>query len=168
VRPEIATELTPSGGPADSRHGRFIQRGRNAKDGHMAQYGQGIGFNSRTFDGGLAGYISRHRTENGTMAAVAAIGLLVAVGVYAAVKAPGVAGLIVVGAGALFLMARAALSSRQAGAAGGPERITKAIVEATARLRYDVSCPHCTAGMCVPVGESTECPECACPVTLAA
>jgi hypothetical protein len=134
----------------------------------MAQYGQGIGFNSRTYDGGLAGYIARHRTENGTMAAVAALGVLIAVGVYAAVKAPGVAGLIVVGAGALFLMARSALSARQTGATGRPERVVKSVVEAADRLRYDVSCPHCTTSMCVPVGESIECPECECPVTLAA
>jgi hypothetical protein len=134
----------------------------------MAQYGQGIGFNSRTYSGGLASYIARHRTEKGTMAAVAALGLLIAVGVYAAVTAPGVGGLLVVGAAALFLMARSVLSARQTGATGRPEPVAKAVVQAAARLRYDVSCPHCTTNMCVPVGESIECPECECPVTLAA
>jgi hypothetical protein len=116
----------------------------------------------------LAGYIARHRTENGTVAAVSVIGLLVAASVYAAIKAPGVAGLVVVGAGVLFLLARAALSTRQAGAAGRPERVAKAVRETVAGIRYDVSCPHCTAGVSVPVAESIECPECAGPLTLAA
>lgn len=72
----------------------------------MAQYGQGIGFNSRRYSAGLAAYIARRRTENGTTAVVAR------------------------------------------------------------GLRYDISCPHCTACMSVPVGSSIECPECACPLTV--
>jgi hypothetical protein len=122
----------------------------------MAQYGQGIGFNSRTYDGGLAGYISRHRTEHGATAAVAVIGILLAASLYAAITAPGIAGLIVVGAGVLFLLARFTLSANEA----------PAVVDTVRGLRYDLSCPQCTAGISVPVEKNITCPACKCPLTL--
>jgi hypothetical protein len=122
----------------------------------MAQYGQGVGFNSRTHNQGFALYIARHRAEHGTTRVVAEIGLLLAASLYVAVTAPGVAGLVVVGAVVLFVLSRAARSSQH----------SKAVVEGARGARYDISCPHCTAGMSVPVGGSIDCPQCACPLTL--
>jgi hypothetical protein len=124
----------------------------------MTQYGQGVGFNGRTHNQGFALYIARHRAEHGTTRIVAASGLVLAVVLYAAVVAPGIAGLAVVGAGVLFLLSRFALSTHQA----------PAVVETPRGLRYDVSCPRCETGISIPVGESIECTECACPLSLTA
>jgi hypothetical protein len=70
--------------------------------------------------------------------------------------APAVAGLVLVGAVVLFVLSRAARSSQH----------SKAVVEGARGSRCNISCPHCTIGMSVPVAESIDCPECACPLTL--
>jgi hypothetical protein len=124
----------------------------------MTQYGQGVGFNSRTHNQSFALYIARQRAEHGTTRIVAVIGLPLAVILYAAVQAPGIAGLAVVGAGVLFLLSRFALSAHHA----------PAVVETPRGVRYDVSCPRCATRMSIPIGESIECSECACPLSLAA